>query len=170
MSISLHCEHCGKNIEAPDNAGGRWGKCPACHNRVYVPAPDLDEELKLAPVDEEEEARRQAMLAEAQRLRDAILSEKEVPDDGITPASAAMPSVTSDRELTQNIITYLRQMANGELADAKNTATSITPYGKHATEILDRIAVSEIPEPELSDIPPQILSALIRDLRAKLSD
>ena len=52
MGISFHCEHCGKKIEAPDAAGGKWGKCPGCHNKVYVPAnkpTQPDDELRLAP-------------------------------------------------------------------------------------------------------------------------
>ena len=53
MGITFHCEHCGKKIEAPDSAGGKWGRCPACHNKVYVPGLSSDEKLKLAPVDEE---------------------------------------------------------------------------------------------------------------------
>ena len=51
MAITFHCEHCGKKIEAPNSAGGKWGKCPACHNKLYVPDLYPDEELKLAPID-----------------------------------------------------------------------------------------------------------------------
>ena len=62
MGISFHCEHCGKKIEAPDTAGGKWGKCPACHNKVYVPANNPpDDELRLAPIDTEEERKRKKM-------------------------------------------------------------------------------------------------------------
>ncbi|MHC4752575.1 MAG: hypothetical protein ACYTFW_22230 [Planctomycetota bacterium] len=52
MAIIFHCDHCGKKIEAADTAGGKWGKCPACHNKLYVPRPDSGEELKLAPLNE----------------------------------------------------------------------------------------------------------------------
>ena len=38
-----------------------------------------------------------------------------------------------------------------------------------AVDILDTIAVSEMPEPELADVPPQVLSGLIRNLRARIS-
>ena len=56
MGISFHCEYCGKKIEAPDTAGGKWGKCPACRNKVYVPANNPpDDMLRLAPIDTEEE-------------------------------------------------------------------------------------------------------------------
>ena len=34
--------------------------------------------------------------------------------------------------------------------------------------IIDRIALSEIPEQELADIPPQVLAGTIRTLREKI--
>ena len=57
MSITIQCEHCDKKIEAPETAGGKWGKCPRCHNKVYVPKLESneEEELRLAPIDEMEE-------------------------------------------------------------------------------------------------------------------
>ena len=64
MSIKFHCEYCGKKIDAPDTAGGKRGKCPACHNKIYVPQIDADDELKLAPVDETEEERQKRLLDE----------------------------------------------------------------------------------------------------------
>ena len=54
MAIVFHCEHCGKKIEAADDAGGKRGTCPVCHNKLYVPSRDVGDELKLAPVDETE--------------------------------------------------------------------------------------------------------------------
>jgi hypothetical protein len=75
----------------------------------------------------------------------------------------------SDKELTKRIITYLRQMADGELDGAQEILNTVVPYGPRAREVLDRIAVSEMPEPELADVPPQVLSGLIRDLRTRIS-
>jgi len=167
MAIIFHCEHCGKKIEAPDNAGGKRGKCPACHNKVYIPGLDYDEELKLAPIDSDDDAKQKELLAETHKLTQEILQERDIPDG---PAGAAMsvPEV-SDKELTKNIIVYLRQMADGELDEAQRTADLIAPYGPQAVKILDSIALSEIPEPELADIPQQVLSGLIRNLRTRIS-
>jgi len=167
MAIIFHCEYCGKKIEASDSAGGTWGKCPACHNKMYVPDLGSDEELKLAPINEGDDARQKELMDETYRLTQDILLEREVPDG---PAGAAMSaSEISDKELTKNIIVYLRQMADGELDEATKTADSIAPYGAQAVEILDKIALSEMPEPELADIPPQVLSGLIRNLRTRIS-
>jgi len=166
MAITFHCDHCGKEIRAADTAGGKWGKCPRCHNKVYVPSPTVDDELKLAPVDEPEEERRRRLMAETYRLTEDILLEREMPEGA---SNFGLVSEVSERELTKDIILYLRQMADGELEDAETTAASITPHRRQAVVILDRIAVSEMPEPELADLAPQVLAGLIRTLRSKIS-
>jgi hypothetical protein len=167
MPIKFHCSLCGKKIEAPDSAGGKWGKCPGCHNKVYVPQPVAEEEeLKLAPVDETEEQRQRQLMLETFQITHDILEEKNVPDAG--PA----PMVTSDineEKLTDFIIRYLRQMANGDLDDAQRTAELILPHRRKATLMLDRLVTSKEPDPELEDIPKQVLSGLIRNLRTRIS-
>jgi hypothetical protein len=167
MAITFHCEHCGKKIEAPDGTGGKWGKCPACHNKVYVPDSDAGEELKLAPMDTADLAEQRRLMDETRRIEQEIMSEKdEVLDD--SPEKAVPVYEISDNELTKNIIIYLRLMADGDLEQAERVSSSVIHCGKRALKILDGIAVSEIPEPELADIPPQILSGLVRTLRSKI--
>ena len=168
MSITFHCSFCGKKIEAADSAGGKWGKCPACHNKLYVPGPDTggDEDLKLAPINETETERQKRLMAETYKLTQDILSEKETP---VGPAEGPIPEFQGeDQQLMKNIISYLRQMVNGELDDAEMYVDLIVPYGNKAVKILDKIALSEIPEPDLADIPSQVLSGLIRTLRTRI--
>ena len=167
MGIKFHCEYCGKKIEAPDNAGGKWGKCPACHNKLYVPNLDSGEELKLAPIDEKDRAKQKELMAETYKLARDISLEKEIPDEP-TEATTSTHEI-SDKQLTENIFAYLRQMANGELEQAERTADSIVPYGGRAVKILNRIALGKKPEPELADIPQQVLSGLIKSLHARIS-
>jgi phage FluMu protein Com len=170
MSITFHCEHCGKKIEAPDAAGGKWGKCPGCKNKVYVPSKEAEDELKLAPLDTEDERKQRALYAETVRLRQEILNETEVPEEGAQPkkeSSPPKPGVLSDAELEVDIIAYLRQMADGDLEEAEQTAKTLIPSGNRAVKILERIALSEIPEPEIADIPQNVLAGLIKSLRGK---
>ena len=167
MTISFHCDYCGKKIEAPDDAGGKWGKCPRCHNKLYVPSADTGEELKLAPIDETDETKQQRLMAETYKLAQDILLEKETPAESANAAPTG--SKMSNKELTKNIILYLRQMAGGELEQAEATAELIMPSAKKAAKIIDEIALSEMPEPELADVPQQVLSGLIRTLRSKIS-
>lgn len=166
MSMTFHCEYCGKKIQASDDSGGKWGKCPSCHKKLYVPSPDSGEELKLAPIDESDKEKQKQLMAETHKLTQDILSEKETTNSSGDFAIAT--DQISDEELTKNIVLYLRQMANGELGQAQTTVGAIAHYGSQAAKILDRIALSEMPEPELSDIPQQVLSSLIKNLRTKI--
>ena len=167
MAITFHCDYCGKKIEAADTAGGKWGKCPACHNKIYVPLPDSGEELKLAPLDETDLEREKRLMAETHKLTQDILQERDVPEAPPEPAGAAYEM--SKRELREHVVLYLRQMAGGELDEAERTAALIAPHSAQVMEIIDRIALSEIPEPELADIPQQVLSGSIRALRSQIS-
>ena len=164
MPIKFHCEHCGKKIEAPDNMGGKWGKCPSCHNRLYIPQPDAGEELKLAPIDENDELRQRQLLAETFQITQAILEEKNVPEQG-----SGSSSEVNEESLTETIVRYLRQMYEGDLNAAMQTAQIIAVNRRKAKELLDQIATGEPPNPQLVDIPPQVLSGLIRNLRTRIS-
>ena len=101
-------------------------------------------------------------MAETHNLTQKILHVKET---GGEPASGQ----TDERELTKNIIIYLRQIANGELDQAHDTAEKIVRFHTQAVKILDRIAISEIPEPELADIERPVLAGFIKNLRARLT-
>jgi hypothetical protein len=165
MGILFHCNYCGKKIEASNSAGGKWGKCPSCHNKIYVPDINADiDDIKLAPVDKDEEKKKRQLMAETYKLSQNILLEREESDRLNSSATQI-----SDMELTKNIILYLRNMADGELEEAKKQEAKVIPYGKKTVQILERIAVSEMPEPELADIPTQVLSGLVRALSAKIN-
>ena len=166
MSIKFHCEHCGKKIDAPDTAGGKRGKCPACHNKIYVPQMDADDELKLAPVDETEEERQKRLLNETFQLTQHILQEKGVAEGG-GPAGPAAGA--GDDEVTEAIVLYLRQMADGDLDNARQTVETIAAHRREAKGILEQMATSDPAAAALQDIPPQVLSGLIRNLRTRIS-
>lgn len=169
MAIVFHCQFCSKEIRAADSAGGKWGKCPKCHNKVYVPAPDSeieDEELKLAPVDSEEMQRKKQLMAETYRLTQDILEERDVSSNNYETSQAA-PGI-SDEQLKKYVLLYLRQMAAGELDEADRTSLTIAKYGTKAIDIIDKIALSEIPDPKLANISQNILSGFIRTLRSRI--
>jgi hypothetical protein len=168
MPIKLHCDHCGKKIEAPDNAGGKWGKCPACHNKLYVPLPVTgDDELKVAPLDESEVQKQKQLIAETYRFTRDILEEQNAPE--APPTHSGPAAQISEQQLTEYIVRYLRQMVDGKLDEAQRTAERIVPYRRKATVILDQFAKSDAPDPELEDIPKQVLSGFIRNLRTRIS-
>ncbi len=173
MAIILHCEYCGKKIEAADSTGGKWGKCPACHNKLYVPSLHSGEGLKLAPIDVTAEEREKQLMAETHKITQDILREREGPEgtpETIGPIETAGPVLNmTERELTKYIIMYLRLMADNELYEAHRITGLIAPHSVQAVKILDKIALSEMPEPELADISQLALSGSIRALRDEIS-
>ena len=167
MSITFHCECCKKKIKAPDEAGGKWGSCPNCNHRCYIPLPPAtdEEELKLVPIDPSEETQYQESMRETHSLTQRILHETAM-DDG--PTSAAVATEFDEKELMKNIIVYLRQMADGELLQAQKTTAKIIRFKPAAKKILKKMAKAERPEPELADIAPRVLLGLIKDMNTKL--
>ena len=169
MSISLHCESCKKKIKAPDEAGGKWGNCPFCKHRNYTPLPPSNDEpeLKLVPLDENEESQIAGMMQETKNLHQEILSQSAMPDDDTSPSAGA--HTANEKEVIKQCILYLRQMADGELAMAGQTFKQLKKNKKPVLRILAAMARSDQPEPELADLPPTILQGLIRDVSTKLS-
>ncbi len=164
MSISLHCESCKKKIKAPDESGGKWGNCPFCTHRCYIPRPPSpdDEELKLAPVDAGEEDQYGQLIRETQTLTQNILQEKELPDEPSADADL------SEDEVLKQIIVHLRYVADGNLGMASGPMAKITANKESALALLKKMSRAERPEPELMDIPPKVLEGLIKNLYSKL--
>jgi hypothetical protein len=84
MAIVFNCEHCGKQIKAPDEAAGKRGACPGCKKPCLVPLPtppqEDDGELRLAPLDDDDERRRK-IEEEDRRIRESIMEQRQEPDD-----------------------------------------------------------------------------------------
>jgi DNA-directed RNA polymerase subunit RPC12/RpoP len=169
MSISLHCESCKKKIKAPDATGGKWGKCPHCGHRCYIPLPKSNDEpeLVLMPLDESDETQIAELMRETKDLTKEILTQIALPEDD--PVAAASTRISNEKEIIKYCILYLRQMADGELAAAEHTFSQLKKYKKPVLRTLASMARAEQPEPELADLPPTILQGLIRDVSTKLS-
>ena len=173
MAIVLRCPHCDKKIETPDTLAGRRIKCPSCNQRLRIPTQPEEETLTVAPLDLEEERERKRLISDSLLLNGIIAehtaelpdtdSSREVADDTFHVPPAAMDAA----ELHDAIVEYLRSMADGHIEQALPLAHSIVSQGPSAISIIDAIALREIPEDTLADIPPQILSGLIRNLRAE---
>lgn len=169
MSISLHCESCKKKIKAPDEIGGKWGNCPYCKHRCYIPLPksDNEPELVLMPLDESDETEIAELMRETKNLTKKILSQGDLPDEESAPTGGARTA--NEKEVIKQCILYLRQMADGELSAAGVTFSHLKKHKKPAIRILASMARAERPEPELSDLSGSILQGLIRELSTKLS-
>ena len=169
MSISFHCESCKKKIKAPDSTGGRWGNCPFCQHRCYIPSPKSkdDVELTLTPLDVNEETQMEELKQEVKNLTHEILSQNALPEE--KKGSATSTHTANEKEVIKLCILYLRQMADGELATSEKTFLKLKKSKKTSIRTLSSMARAERPEPELADLSDGILQGLIRDACTKLS-
>lgn len=169
MSIQLHCEACKKKIKAPDTAGGKWGNCPYCKHRCYIPLPKADDEpeLKLAPIDPSEETNIDHLMKETKTLTQVILQQNMPIEE--TGGAEKGGRTAQEKEIIKQCILYLRQMADGELGPASDTLSNLKKNKKIALRLFSSMARAERPEPELADLSNGILQGLIHDASAKLS-
>ena len=167
MSISLICEQCGKKIKAPDNTGGKYGSCPECGYKCYIPLPlkEGEEELVLAPVDENSEVTHDEMMKQTHSLTENILNETAAPKDAMDDDR---DGVIGERELLKYIIIWVRQMVAGQLSQAEATAGKLKKHGAAAKDIISRMRRSQSPESELADIPPNLLAGMMKQLYSQL--
>ncbi len=168
MTINFVCQSCKKKVKAPSTAGGKWGNCPHCNLKCYIPLPPApeEEELKLVPLVEGEEKQYQEKMKETRDYQLNILHEtvSNFNENGDLPFNEQ-----DEKKLWKNILIYLRQMADGELDQAEQTVADIVRYGKHSKKILAKIAASEKPEPELADIAGVVLKALMKKLLSEIN-
>jgi DNA-directed RNA polymerase subunit RPC12/RpoP len=182
MPIVFHCEHCGKKISAPDNLGGQAGKCPNCHQRIFIPSPPEQlEEIPLAPEDPQDEIRRRQMLQEQLRLQEELDKHKGAPD---TPAGqehgaveSALPfsddaspsagSASAGPKLNGLIEQYVLQMAKGNLDAAEELAEQIIAQGKKAAREVEQMAMQEFLHPAVAKIPASVIAGYFKKLLAR---
>jgi hypothetical protein len=175
MTITFHCNFCNKKIDAKKEAAGKWGTCPSCHNKIYVPNLEAEDDLTLAPIDEEEERKKQQLMQETFMLEQEILEEREKGEQGQNAPAPTEPKpkpthgAVDEDALYKQIVRYLRLMANGDLDKADAIARSFKMSSEATLKLLDRIALADIPEAELADVPPQVLAGLIRTLRSQIA-
>ncbi len=165
MAIEFHCDHCGKLVRAPDNAGGKRGRCPSCQQSVYIPTPaEAIEPLAVAPEDETEEQQRARLLRETHELERRLLEERELPSGGPPPpdAAAAIPVPRADMETL--VVQYAQAMAAGDLEQAEQLEAEIRTDTAAANDVIQRLMSDEIPPAALANIPRPVLMGFFRKL------
>lgn len=170
MTIEFHCNHCGKQVRAPDEAGGKHGRCPACHQSVYIPMADGEIELlDLAPVDTEREREAERARRESEALQRQILHEKDLPPETagskrpVAGGFAPPPAV----DIEDTVVRFAKAMADGKLAVAEELAAAVRRHPRELNDVVQRITADEIPPDALASIPRPVLLAFLRQLVEK---
>ncbi len=175
MSIEVHCEGCGKLLKAPESAGGKWSKCPACEHRVYVPLPEGErEEIPLAPEDTELYQQEEQLRAERLELDRQLRGETSEPAEnagGGAARSRAGGSSSGGGEAQGPealVVDYLLAMRDSNLTRADNALAQLHRERQAAVRIIDRLASDQIPPQRLQDIPPAVYQGFLKNLRSQL--
>lgn len=164
MPVEFHCNFCGRLVRAPESAGGKHGKCPSCHQTVYVPTPpDQIEPLELSPVDPNEERERARLLAESQALQSRVLHERPTAESG--PAGAAAPPPLSHEDVDQLVTEYVLKMASGDLEHAERIAKQLRRNMKLTEEVIDHITMDQLLPTALAKVPRPVVLAFLKQLR-----
>jgi hypothetical protein len=172
MSIELHCPKCRKLIRAPDNAGGKHGRCPYCKESVYVPLPPADEEeIKLAPIDEEEERRLEELRRESTEYIATVGHETEdVPDvgDPPSPGPAPIPAPGEVVDLGAEVEAYLIAMRDSKLDEAEKVVARLTQAGPRARDYVEGMMIDEVPL-QIENLPTPLAHGFLKTLLSRLT-
>lgn len=173
MPIELHCPDCEKLIRAPDNAGGRHGKCPFCEARVYIPLPpSAEDEIAIAPLDdsdhEAERLRREAIRYAASVDKEADTGEKggDAPArGGSRPGPAAAPGEVID--LGDNVEAFVLAMKASKLDEAEKIAGRLKRAGSRAKDYVEGLILDPTPPP-IEGVPKPLVMGFLKALLERL--
>jgi len=166
MSIDFHCPYCNAQIKAPNNTGGKKGRCPSCKQSVYIPPPadDLDE-FDLAPLDEDDEKQRRQMVHETIETQRAAHAEKSE-DDNKPQAEVRLPTHADD--IPSLVIQYLVAMSESKLEDSERIADKLSEHKRPAVKYIKQLSSDDSRPPELAHIPEPLLQGFLKTLRSQL--
>ncbi len=144
--IRVTCEHCNQVIKAPRKAAGRRGKCPHCHNSVYIPTPESElDAIPLAPEDAETRAATERLEKEAMEISAALGREtKEAPELTVTPQQehpAPRETALNATEINDLIIRYLLAMQVSELERAEALVAELQGAARQAKSKIQQMMV-----------------------------
>ena len=174
MPIKFHCSHCGKMVKAPDEAGGKRGRCPSCKESVYVPLPpDEDEAIPLAPIDDQQEKADARARAESSRAAAALDHEDRIPPEGAMPSrtpetAAAIPTVEAIADVGKLIERFVQAMSDSKLDHADRIANQLRTDRRRTKAAVQQLLLDEIPPASLGDIPPPLVKGFLKNLQGRL--
>ena len=164
MSIDLHCPQCQKLIRAPDNAGGRRGKCPYCGGSVYIPTPPEEtEEIGLAPIDETEEERARKLRREAAQFTADVGIGVDGGDLGGEESDAPGVSMDIDSEIEAFVIA----MRDSQLDEADAVSDRLKKTTRESRQRIQQM-LAEGSVPVVENVPPPVVQGFVKTLLGRV--
>ncbi len=180
MSIEFRCQSCGKSVRAPDQAGGKRGKCPYCNVSVYIPAPPGESgEIGLAPVDESTQARQEQLRQESIRYA-ASVDHEQTPKydvDGARRASASSEPGKADKpankvedaviDFPDEVANFVRAMHQSKLDVAERIAGRLKRHSSQTKDYVQGLLVDQMGL-TIEGIPPPLVQGFLKKLLERL--
>jgi len=163
MPISFECSECGHQIEAPEAAAGKRGKCPHCGHSNDIPAaaPEIDANLfDLAPLDADEERRREQTERNLLAQEHDLIS--EMSGDG--GARLEQRDDVDVEDLYHLIINYCHDMVDGQLERARTHVDKMKRFRSLSREGVERFLSGQTSDEALAHIPRPLLEGFLKDL------
>lgn len=179
MSIEFNCPSCEKSIRAPDTAGGRYGKCPFCEVKVYIPSAPSDEgEIGLAPIDAEEEKRDREMMRESVRYAAAFDKESDkLPPEGAgdrgkgaiggARREVEAPAPGEVIDVADEVEAFVVAMRDSKLPDAERVLNRLKKAGARAKDYVEGLMLDPTPPP-IGNVPKPLLHGFLKSLLSRL--
>ena len=169
MSIELHCPQCGKLIRAPEDSGGKKGRCPYCKRTVYIPTPLSDgDTIALAPIDPEEEERDAALRREsAQYAASVEKADGTTAGKGRTQSARPTKGVGEVVNIGELVSSFIRAMHESKLPEADRIVEKLKKAGARAKDHVQALTLDEIP-PAVGNVPPALAQGFLKALLGRL--
>ncbi len=171
--IRVTCEHCNHAIKAPLKAAGRRGKCPHCHNSVYIPTPQSElDEIPLELDDEDTRAAAERLKKEAMEIAAALGREtKEVPRPTVIPhqeSPAPQKTALNATEINDLIIRYLLAMQVSELERAETLTVELKGAARQAKSKIQQMMVDAMRPEAVRSMADGLYQGFLRKLLEQL--
>lgn len=175
MSIELHCPRCSRLIRAPDDAGGRRGKCPYCEANVYIPTPaSEDDEIPLAPVDDDEERRLAELRRETAAYAASLDRARDIPPErgsepsAQPPAAPGPPAPGAVVNISVEVDAFIRAMRDSKLEEADRVVERLKKAGPRGRDYVEGLMLDQMP-PKIENVPPPLMQGFLKALLGRLS-
>jgi hypothetical protein len=165
MSITFQCEHCHKEVKAPDTAAGKRGKCPHCQQSCYIPAPVSDDELyDVAPLDEDGERQREEELHRIrEQEKELLAADKDAPSEPLEQRDDV-----AAEDLHHLVVNYCLALAGSKLPQAGDHAKKLRSFGAEGVQAVNDFLSGGATEPALDNIPAPVREGFLKQLREQL--
>ena len=175
MSIELHCPHCNKLIRAPDEAGGKRGKCPYCKQSAYIPLPVAEDDvITLAPIDREDQRRAEELRQESARYAASMSREAKSRRGSDEPASSAEggprpePPPGEVIDISARVERFVLSMRDSKLDEAEEVVAVLKQAGTRARDYVEGLLLDEM-SPPMPGVAPPLQKGFLKNLLARLS-